>query len=174
MTYNFGSVSEKAPAVFGVEAPGVPMKPGGVYNEAGSVPNAVVEEWAAFLKAEGVTRTICLLKAEELACYAAPGYAKILEAQGITPSMVDIFQEGASDAIKAAAGAAKAAGEKVAVHCSGGEGRTGLALGAVLVSECGMTPPDAAAEVVRHSAELGTVRKVKTEKLEALLANGHA
>lgn len=62
----------------------------------------------------------------------------------------------------------------MAVHCSGGEGRTGLALGALLVSECGMSVEDAATEVVSHAAELGNVRKVKTEKLEALLANGHA
>lgn len=64
--YNFGNVSEKAPTVFGVEAPGVPMKPGGKYNDPGSVPNSVVEDWAVFLKENGVTRTLCLLKQEEL------------------------------------------------------------------------------------------------------------
>ena len=123
-----------------------------------------------------MTRTLCLLKQEELDCYVEPGYAAILEAKGITPALVDVFQDGAADKIKAAAKAAADAGEKLAVHCSGGEGRTGLALGAVLTSrvEGGMTAAEAAEEVVAHAAATGVVRKVKPEKLESLLTTGTA
>ena len=172
--YNFGTASEKATWLNGVEAPGVPMKPGGKYNDPGSVPNDVVEAWAAFLKEQGVTRTICLLKKEELDCYAAPGYEAILKAAGVEPAMVDIFQEGAKDSILDAARAAKEAGDKVAIHCSGGEGRTGLGLGAILADQCALSAEEAAAEVVTHAGATGVTRKVKPEKLSALIENGKA
>ena len=172
--YNFGTASEKATWLNGVEAPGVPMKPGGKYNDPGSVPNDVVEAWAAFLKEQGVTRTICLLKKEELDCYAAPGYEAILKAAGVEPAMVDIFQEGAKDSILDAARAAKEAGDKVAIHCSGGEGRTGLGLGAILADQCALSAEEAAAEVVTHAGATGVARKVKPEKLSALIENGKA
>jgi protein-tyrosine phosphatase len=172
--YNFGSASEKAAWLNGVEAPGVPMKPGGKYNDPGSVPNDVVEAWAAFLKEQGVTRTICLLKQEELDCYAAPGYEAILRANGIEPALVDVFQAGSRDGILDAARAAKEAGEKVALHCSGGEGRTGLGLGAILADQCGMSVEEAAAEVVTHAGATGVTRKVKAEKLAGLMEKGTA
>ena len=41
--YNFGAATSKLPFLFGVEAPGTPKKPDGLYNEKGSVPSDVGE-----------------------------------------------------------------------------------------------------------------------------------
>eukprot|EP00586_Coscinodiscus_wailesii_P022047 CAMPEP_0172498026 /NCGR_PEP_ID=MMETSP1066-20121228/108382_1 /TAXON_ID=671091 /ORGANISM="Coscinodiscus wailesii, Strain CCMP2513" /LENGTH=164 /DNA_ID=CAMNT_0013271125 /DNA_START=75 /DNA_END=566 /DNA_ORIENTATION=+ len=124
--FNFGPASKRAPLLHGVEAPGVPMKPGGKYNDPQSVPNAAVQEWITYMKENDVKRTLCLLKPDELSCYADPGYESLLSDAGIRPTVVNVFEEGSRDECLRAYEEAVAAGEKVAVHCSGGEGRTGL------------------------------------------------
>jgi hypothetical protein len=172
MKYNFGAASSKTPLLFGVEAPGVPMKPGGQYNDPKSVPNAVVEEWADFLVQQDVRRTLCLLNPEELACYEDPGYAELLKSRGITPALVNVFEEGASDKLIEAYEEADKAGEKIAVHCSGGEGRTGVAIGAILVKEAGLSPEEAEKEVMKAAEETGAKRKLAAAKVEKLLEKG--
>lgn len=59
---------------------------------------------------------------EELDCYATPGYAEILQAKGITPALVDIFQPGATEKITAAARAAADAGGGFVAEGSAAEG----------------------------------------------------
>jgi len=169
MAYNFGKASSRIPLVFGVEAPGVPMKPGGKYNEKESVPTEVVEQWADYLKEQGVSRTLCLLKQEELDCYANPGYASILESKGIKPSLVDVFQPEAGDKCWAAYQEAVESGEKIAVHCSGGEGRTGVVLGTLLAKDAGISSEDAASEILSTAEAEEVVRKVGAAKLDKLL-----
>lgn len=61
---------------------------------------------------------------------------------------------------------AEAAGERVAVHCRGGEGRTGNAIAAWLIARHGMTPEEAEAEVLGHAAKVGAARRCKAAKLK--------
>jgi protein-tyrosine phosphatase len=61
--------------------------------------------------------------------------------------------------------AAHAAGEKVVVHCRGGQSRTGLALGAWLVAQHGLSAADAAAEVERAAAAASLIRFAKAAKI---------
>lgn len=67
--------------------------------------------------------------------------------------------------IVAAFSEARASGEKVVVHCRGGQSRTGLALASWLVAEHGLSAADAAAEVQRAAAEQRLVRFAKAEKV---------
>ena len=92
--FNFGAATQKLPILFGVEAPGTPKKPDGLYNENKSVPETVVTSWVDYLKKQNVKRTLCLLTPEELDCYADPGYKALLEEKGIIPSLVNVFEEG--------------------------------------------------------------------------------
>merc|ERR1719266_548772 len=132
--FNFGAATPRLPLLFGVEAPGVPLKPDGRYNTPQSVPLEVVDEWTSFLRDNhNVKRTLCLLKPEELACYENPGYEELLRERGMTPVVVNVFEEGAKDKCQLAYEEAERAGERLAVHCSGGEGRTGLVLGALMM-----------------------------------------
>lgn len=61
---------------------------------------------------------------------------------------------------------AERAGERVAVHCRGGEGRTGNAIAAWLIARHGMSPAEAEAEVLSHAAAEGAARRCKASKLQ--------
>ena len=109
---NFGSVSDKLPGVYGVASPG---EPDPASMEEGSIGNDVVNEWAAALKGDhGITRTLCLLNADELMCYAEPGYTELLKAQGMTPSLVNLQSDKAWERANMSLLAAEAGGEKSA------------------------------------------------------------
>lgn len=60
---------------------------------------------------------------------------------------------------------AEAAGERVVIHCRGGEGRTGNAMAAWLIARHGLSPDEAEAEVVKHAGVVGAVRRAKGSKL---------
>ena len=84
---------------------------------------------------------LSLLNDEEYAFYAEPGYVEGLKKAGFDKSKitcVNVFDAGAADKTEAALASAKAAGEKLVLHCSGGEGRTGVVL-AQVIFRC-MTP----------------------------------
>ena len=65
-------------------------------------------------------------------------------------------------------------GDKIAFHCSGGEGRTGLALGLVLHSECGLSAEEAADAIKQTAAKENVVRKVTPDKIQVFMKLGHA
>ena len=68
-------------------------------------------------------------------------------------------------AIIGAFAAARDAGERVVVHCRGGQSRTGLALASWLVAAHGLSAADAAAEVESAAKAQGLVRFTKAEKV---------
>ena len=175
--YNFGAASPRLiPLVYGVEAPGTPGKQGSAYaaQEPDSICNVVVTEWAAVLKAAGIRRTLCLLKPAELACYSPPGYATLLEQEGLTPACESLKEDGAWARISDTLLSAEAAGDKIAVHCSAGEGRTGVVLAAFLAAHKGLSVEAAVAEVAEAAAAASVVRKCDVATVAALLANGRA
>ncbi len=177
MPYNFACADPaNLPLIFGVEAPGTPGKADSPYaaQEPASIPSKVVDDWVAFLKGCGIKRTVCLLKSAELACYQEPGYAGGCQSAGLNPTCIDIFSDGAAAKLFAALDAAETADEKVAVHCSGGEGRTGLLLGSWLVHSKGMAAEDAAATVLAAAKEAGVARKCTPHKLDAFIKDGKA
>jgi protein-tyrosine phosphatase len=62
---------------------------------------------------------------------------------------------------------AHAAGERVVVHCRGGQSRTGLALSSWLVHQHACTSEAAAAEVTRSAAVQKLIRFAKAAKVSA-------
>lgn len=172
--YNFGPASSLIPLVYGLEAPGTPGKAGSPYaaQEPSTICNVVVTEWAAMLRLAGIARTLCLLTPDELACYSPPGYASLVEQQGLRPACESVYADGAWDRICAVLAAAEAAGEKVAVHCSAGAGRTGLVLAAFLVAHKGLSAEQAVREVRDAAAAASVTRKCEVDKVEAFLARG--
>lgn len=77
---------------------------------------------------------------------------------------------GAAGDIGAALQAAKAANQKVLVHCWGGGGRTGLVQAAWLVLDKGMTPEAAAAAVTSYAGSNGLSRRVDVAALKEFVA----
>lgn len=67
--------------------------------------------------------------------------------------------------------AAKAAGQKVVVHCWGGGGRTGLVLAAWLVQDRGLTAEDAADAVTSYAGANSLSRRVDVAALKQFVAD---
>ena len=68
-------------------------------------------------------------------------------------------------ALLAAFADAHASGERVVVHCRGGQSRTGLALATWLVDHHGLGAAQAAEEVLRGAAAAGVVRFANADKV---------
>mmetsp|Transcript_64558 Transcript_64558/g.203771 ORF Transcript_64558/g.203771 Transcript_64558/m.203771 type:complete len:147 (+) Transcript_64558:242-682(+) len=107
------------------------------------------------MKERGVTRVLSVLSGAELEYYQialGDSYGKYFSGHELVS---DLKAEGARDKALALLKAAKEAGEKVVVHCAGGQGRTGTVLGTWMVTEYGLSPEEAAKEVrpSQHSGE---------------------
>ena len=116
--------------MYGSERPGNAEE----LSKYAAISPADVEEWATFMKAQGISRVLCLHNDEELGFYQEPGYVEGLRKAGFDAnkiSCVNVFTAGAGDKTEAALAENKASGEKLLVHCSGGEGRTGNVLAQV-------------------------------------------
>lgn len=68
-------------------------------------------------------------------------------------------------ALLAAFADAHACGERVVVHCRGGQSRTGLALATWMVAHHGLSAAQAAEEVKRGAEAAGVVRFTSAEKV---------
>ena len=71
----------------------------------------------------------------------------------------------ARTALLAAFADAHASGERVVVHCRGGQSRTGLALATWLVGHHGLSAAQAAEEVLRGATAAGVVRFASADKV---------
>ena len=67
---------------------------------------------------------------------------------------------------------ASKAGDNIAVHCSGGEGRTGVVIGALLCSEAGFETSEVEGEVLAAAEDAGAKRKLSVSKVDKLLSKG--
>ena len=102
---------------------------------------------AEFVRARGVRRVLSLLGDDEIAWYASDLDAA-MRRDFSRYDRTSVFAPGARDVALAAFDAAREAGEPIVMHCSGGQGRAGIALSLWLVHCHGLTPEDAVAEVV--------------------------
>ena len=189
---NFGPASCRDNTVHGACRPGgagaddVPVPDG-------SISDAAVAAWAAHVAAAGVTRVVSLLDASELKAYATPlseQYGRLfkrcahmrniesrLRADRLPVlrrrhDMVQMSHDpeesrAAHARIMEAFSEAHAAGERVVVHCRGGQSRTGLALASWLVQQHGCSAEAAAAEVERSAAAQKLIRFAKAAKVSA-------
>jgi hypothetical protein len=142
------------------------------YDKPGAIPRSAVDEWAAYLKKQQIKRVLCLLNPGELGFFAEPGYEKGVQAAGLHVTMVDVFAPGACDRALAALSTSVAAKERIAVHCSGGEGRTGVVLGAWLAKTAGLSPVEAEERVISEAKRAGANRRPKAAKIAAFIKNG--
>mmetsp|Transcript_64561 Transcript_64561/g.203780 ORF Transcript_64561/g.203780 Transcript_64561/m.203780 type:complete len:127 (+) Transcript_64561:242-622(+) len=125
------------------------------------------------MKERGVTRVLSVLSGAELEYYQialGDSYGKYFSGHELVS---DLKAEGARDKALALLKAAKEAGEKVVVHCAGGQGRTGTVLGTWMVTEYGLSPEEAAKEIEEHMKVVNSSRWPKPEKIADFVTNGH-
>ena len=130
--YGFGPAAKGEKLVFGSQRPGNPGK---------FIQKQVVDDWVVFMKGQGIQRIVCLLPEEELKYYPLEGgllglYAETFGPDNVlwapTPDMQLLSCEALPHILYFLNNAAER-GEKAVVHCSAGQGRTGLVLAAWLV-----------------------------------------
>ena len=130
--YGFGPAAKGEKLVFGSQRPGNPGK---------FVQRQVVDTWVDFIKGQGIKRIIFLLPEEELKYYPLEGGLLGLYAEAFGPDNVlwaptlDM-QLPTGEAVRHIMYFlynSMERGEKTVVHCSAGQGRTGLVLAAWLI-----------------------------------------
>jgi len=111
---------------------------------------ASIVEWADFMRAQGVTRVCCLLDAGQLAGFPVNLEAEYKKLFGETCVLMEPIadhhlcsQQALRERILPFLRTADSAGERVVIHCWGGNGRTGHVLAAWLVAARGLSPVDA-------------------------------
>lgn len=125
--YRFAAAQVGEAIVFGASRPGYA--------------DLEVQEWIAFIKAQGIQKVCCLLCDRQLARYSdlLSRYQQEFGAANVCWARVKDFHlidaELLVEKILPFLSAADRQGEKVVVHCSGGIGRTGQVLAAWLVHQ---------------------------------------
>ena len=135
-------------------------RPPGPPGPQATVTEGEVEEWASFVKQQGVKRVVCLLTGSELLAYQEGGLLAFFRSHfEDVVTISDLYVPGAGDRVLAALNAAAEAKEHCVIHCSAGQGRTGNCLALWLYKKYKMSIDDAVAEVMSHSESCGAVRR---------------
>ena len=107
-------------------------------------------QWADFMRGQGVTRVCCLLDAGQLAAVPVDLEAEYKRLFGVTRVLMESIddhhlcsREAFRERILPFLSSADAGGERVVIHCWGGNGRTGHVLAAWLVAARGLSPKEA-------------------------------
>jgi protein-tyrosine phosphatase len=111
-------------------------------------------EWADFMRAQGVTRVCCLLDAGQLASFPVNLEAEYKRLFGATRVLMEPIADHHLCSRQTLRGnilpflrTADSGSERAAIHCWGGNGRTGHVLAAWLVAARGLSPVEAIAVV---------------------------
>eukprot|EP00873_Tetraselmis_striata_P027461 jgi/Tetstr1/447725/TSEL_000302.t1 len=137
----------------GSERPGMKSE----WDAPAAIPDSAVDEWVAHMKANGISRAMSLLS--QRADILLPLHARPIR-QGLQRQYSRQWTSWK---------AADAAGEKVVLHCAGGQGRTGLILASWLVKKYGMSPDQAVAEMMICAKDNNVSRADISAKLPGLL-----
>jgi rhodanese/phosphatase family protein len=144
--FHFGPARRGEPTVYGARMPDPSL-------------NSIME-WATFVRCWGVTRVCCLLDGEQLAGFPVNLEAEYLKLFGAGRILMEPIADHHLCSGQALKGnilpflrTADTGGERVVIHCWGGNGRTGHVLAAWLVAARGLSPM-AAIEAVEATGRL--------------------
>ena len=175
--HNWGYASARDKFISGAARPGkyssdsgAAARPPGPPGPPATVTEGEVEEWAAFVKQQGVKRVLCLLTGSELLSYNEGGLLAFFTSHfDDVVTVSDLYVQGAGDRVLAALQAAEDANEQCVVHCSAGQGRTGVCLALWLHKRYKMTIVDAVAEVTSYAEQCGSVRRPTVTAVQRVL-----
>jgi protein-tyrosine phosphatase len=144
--FHFGPARTGEATAYGARAPGPSL-------------NSILE-WTRFMRRQGVSRVCCLLDREQVAAFSVDlgaEYKRQFGADRVLMWPVEDHHLCAHEAlvenILPFLRTAELLGERVVVHCWGGNGRAGHVLAAWLVAARGMSP-QAALEAVQNAGRL--------------------
>jgi protein-tyrosine phosphatase len=109
-----------------------------------------IHQWADFMRAQGVSRVCCLLDSAQLADFPIDLEAEYKRRFGATSVLMEPIADhhlcsrsALTENILPFLSAADTGGERVVIHCWGGNGRTGHVLAAWLVAARRLSPMEA-------------------------------
>ena len=161
--HGFNAASEQESFVFGARRPGFPFP---------RVSSQLVHSWITFMRAQGITRVLCLLPPRQLDAYddLLGTYRQEFGEHNVLWVPIDDFQLASAsqliDQVLPFLAESEQQQEKTVVHCSGGVGRTGHVLAAWLVSYRGMSNEEAIAAVKKQGRN---ARESRDKRLDMLL-----
>ncbi len=162
--HNFGPASSRDFTLYTCERPGGDP-------ENGSIPVSAVEEWAHFMRVQGINEVLVLLDDIELACYQQPGLLNLYEKFGFRVHRNPMNEAGASTRAMATISDCHANNKKIVTHCTHGQGRAGRVAAAWLVHQYGLSAEDATKEALDMAIMKGVTRMGSPSKLKAWLEN---
>lgn len=174
--YNWCFASKRDSFVSGSARPGNSMtgrsRPpgGGPPGPQKAVTEGEVEEWAAYMKEQGVKRVLCLLTGSELLAYKEGGLLAFLRSHfNDVVTVSDLYVQGAGERIFSALMEAFKTKEHCVIHCSAGQGRTGNCLALWLHKMYNLPVEDAVEEVASFADSCGAVRRPTTDAVNRML-----
>jgi protein tyrosine/serine phosphatase len=128
--FNFSAASSRDETVFAACRPGHSHPREGLLVTPRGKPTSqeAVVEWVEYMKKQGIKRVLCLLTRSELTFYSESllnSYRTLFDDTNCVETVADIYSKDSRKRILDALTAAENAGEKIVIHCSAGQSRTG-------------------------------------------------
>jgi hypothetical protein len=166
--YNFAPASSRDSLVYGAERPGAASE----YDKPDAISVDIIHDWANFMKENKIKRVISLLNDDEYNFFQSPGYEATLKSLGFEVTAVNVFNKDALGLLIKSFESVSKNSEKVVVHCSGGQGRTGVVLSLWLMLKYNLNAENAAKEIVDHAKLLNVSRQPKVDKVTDFVERG--
>ena len=175
--YNFSKASSRDDIVYAACRPGHAHPREGLIVTPRGPPTKVepVAKWVDFMKDRGIKRVLCLLTRSELTFYSESllaQYRKLFANDDVVETVSDIYSKDARKRILEALDSAARANEKIVIHCSAGQSRSGACCALWLHHRYKLPIDEAVDEVNSFASRANVYRQATGDALLKMLSVG--